>query len=338
MKVRNIKSLIFAVLCGFYAVVAGAATSLFSDYGQIQNVQNYSTNPFWSPTSPYNKRLPQPVYVQGADLNAGDCMNVVQSLVSVQCMARDNCKDTALADVRPAIMVQLSNLPGHNYVSACSGYIDGVFEEYVSRFGNQIPNRGVAFPTATVPNTNVVPTAPPVQIQNPYEQTAPQWQTEIQQRADELQSAQNNNPGAFPETIADFSFSERMANATTGYLPYKDKKAYQIPNFIGKAEYCNGAGKGTAECDSCNEFKDNPARYDCCVSGVADWKNNQCICKDNSQQWDATKKQCVAKPGSESNGNNGNNGNNQSGGNGGNGNNQGGVSEDYDEEAEFDIE
>ena len=34
-----------------------ATTTLFSKYGQIQNVQNYSSNPFWDPSSPYNQRV-----------------------------------------------------------------------------------------------------------------------------------------------------------------------------------------------------------------------------------------------------------------------------------------
>ena len=116
------KSLIFLtfMIGVIFTPLVAFSSSLFSNYGQIQNVQNYSTNPFWTPNSPYNKKLPQPVYVQGADLKAEDCINVVQSLVSVQCMARDNCKNTSLAEIRPTIMVQLSNLPGNNYVSACS--------------------------------------------------------------------------------------------------------------------------------------------------------------------------------------------------------------------------
>jgi len=152
MKKQILKSLFFAVFCGFYAFTATATTSLFSDYGQIQNVQNYSSNPFWSPNSPYNQRMPQPIYVQGPDLNTEDCMQIVQSLVAVQCMVRDNCKDTQLSEIRPAIMVQLSQLPGHNYVSSCSGYLDGAFEKYVEQYGNGVSNRPVDFPTAIVPN------------------------------------------------------------------------------------------------------------------------------------------------------------------------------------------
>ena len=257
MKKNFLKSLLCAVFCGFYAINATAATSLFSDYGQIQNVQHYSTNPFWTPNSPYNQRMPQPVYVQGADLTAEDCFKVVQSLVSVQCMARDNCKNTTLSDIRPTIMVQLSNLPGNNYVSACSGYIDGVFESYVAQYGNALPNRAVAFPAGTTPNQNLNGNSGVIQIENPYKQIPAKWQMEIKERSDELQQLQKQNGAgsehlsatAFPTTFEDLSFSERMAVKAEGYEPYKDASAYVIPNFVNKTEWCNGAGSGSPECN-----------------------------------------------------------------------------------------
>ena len=258
MKKHTLKSLLFAVLCGFYAFAATATTSLFSDYGQIQNVQNYSSNPFWTPNAPYNQRLPQPVYVQGADLNTEDCIKVVQSLVSVQCMARDNCRDTSLSEIRPTIMVQLSNLPGNNYVSACSGYIDGIFESYVAQYGNSLPNRAVAFPTASDPNPNVYNNNG-VQIQNPYKQTTPQWQQDMIDRRNELQYLQQQNGAGsenlsatdFPTTYADLSFSERMANTVESYRPYKDLDAYQGLNAQDITAWCNGDGSGS---QMCNEY------------------------------------------------------------------------------------
>lgn len=260
MKKGTFKSLLFAVFCGFCAFGATAATSLFSNYGQIQNVQNYSTNPFWTPNSPYNQRLPQPVYVQGADLNSEDCFKVVQSLVSVQCIARDNCKDTTLADIRPTIMVQLSNLPGNNYVSACSGYIDGVFESYVAQYGNNVPNRAVAFPNATEPNTNINNNNN-IQIQNPYKQEIPQWQQEIKERSQELQELQQQNSAgsehlsatAFPATYQDLNFGERMNIAAADYAQYKDKKAYVVPVFENTKEWCEGNGANTPECKGYNQ-------------------------------------------------------------------------------------
>jgi hypothetical protein len=188
MKNNPLKFLLFISGGMFYASCVFAASSLFSNYGQIQNVQNYSTNPFWTPNSPYNQRLPQPVYVQGADLNTEDCIKVVQSLVYVQCTARDNCKNTTLFDIRPAIMVQLSNLPGNNYVSACAGYIDGIYESYVQQYANVVPSRPVNFPTETVPNNAATDTR--IQIQNPYQQKIPKWKQELDERTQELEELQ----------------------------------------------------------------------------------------------------------------------------------------------------
>ena len=196
MKSAFVKFSLILIVGGFWALCANAATSLFSNYGQIQNVQNYSTNPFWTPNSPYNQRMPQPVYVQGPDLTTEDCMNVVQSLVSVQCMVRDNCKDTSLSDIRPAIMVQLSSLPGKNYVSACAGFIDGVYDLYVSYYGNNAPTAAkVAFPAATAPNPDVNPGAN--QIVNPYAEQIPQWKQEMDARAEELRTLQNQHAEQF---------------------------------------------------------------------------------------------------------------------------------------------
>ena len=252
MKTNTIKSLLFAVFCGFYAIVATAATSFFSDYGQIQNVQNYSTNPFWSPNSPYNQRMPQPVYIQGTDLGAEDCFPIVQSLVSVQCMARDNCKNTQLSEIRPEIMVQLSKLPGNNYVSACAGYLDGVFESYVEQYGNAIPNRPTPFPNATVPNPDLNDSK---NIQTPPQQ--PQWQIEMQERADELSELQRQNSGGdetltqtdFPATIADLSFSARQQLERDSIEPYKDLNAYTELNIKNLEQWCSdGANAKSPEC------------------------------------------------------------------------------------------
>ncbi len=240
------KSLLFVFVCAFCVFSARAAVSLFSDYGQIQNVQHYSSNPFWSPTAPYNQRLPQPVYATGTDLNADDCIKVVQSLVSVQCMARDNCKNTDLSDIRPTVMVQLSNLPGANYVSACSGYIDGVFESYQKQYGNSLPNRAVAFPGATTPNANIDDSGG-IQFENPYKQQPTKWQIEQKERSDELQRLQSQNGAGsehlsktdFPATYADLSFSERLENDRESLIPYKDASAYRTLNVKSKAEWCN---------------------------------------------------------------------------------------------------
>ena len=247
MKNKALKSLLFAIFCGFLGFVATAAVSIFSDYGQIQNVQNYSSNPFWTPDAPYNQRLPQPVYVQGADLNTEDCISIVQFYVSNECAVRDNCRNTTLSDIRPTIMVALSNLPKHNYVSACGGYIDGVFESYVKQFGNNVPNRPVAFPGAINPNPDVYNDTNQLQIENPYKIQTPKWQQEIKERNDELEALQRQNGAGgehvsytdFPATYADLSFSERINNERIGLEPFKDLNPYKTLNVKSESEWCS---------------------------------------------------------------------------------------------------
>lgn len=256
MKAGKIKSLIIAVFGCFYALCAHSAVSLFSDYGQIQNVQSYSTNPFWSPNAPYNQRMPQPVYVQGNNTTTDECIKILQSAIAFQCSARNNCINTALSDIRPAIIVQLSNLPGKPYGTACAGYLDTVFESYVAQFGNYAPTNRVAFPSGSnVPNPSINNNNNTIQIKNPYEVKTPQWQQEINERSRELQELQEQNGAgneglsatAFPTTYKDLSFSERMANEAAGYAPYKDKSAYQIINVQNSYDWCKNH-QGSPEC------------------------------------------------------------------------------------------
>ncbi len=311
MKKNCFKSLIFAFVCGFYALGSIAAVSLFSDYGQIQNVQNYSSNPFWSPNSPYNQRLPQPVYATGADLNAEDCIKVVQSLVSVQCMARDNCKDTDLSDIRPTVMVQLSNLPGANYVSACSGYIDGVFESYKRQYGNKLPNRQTAFPNATVPNPDIEDTGG-IKFENPYKREPTKWQTEQKERSDELAALQAQNGVGneylsttdFPATYADLSFSERIKNDRNSLMPYKDAHPYRTLNIISTAEWCKDSDhKNSEDCLNwlCNgngkEAKTQKCiTYRCSKSDYYDKNKEECkrnqLCAKNKNSEECMRYRC----------------------------------------------
>ena len=262
MKAGKIKSLLLTIFGCFYAIFAYSATSLFSDYGQIQNVQNYSTNPFWTPNSPYNQKMPQPVYVQGTAISNDECVKVLQSAVAMQCMARDNCKNTSLADIRPAVVVQLSNLPNKAYSTACIGYLDTVYESYVAQYGNNAPTGRVNFPNATTPNPSLNNNNAPI-IPNPYEIKTPKWQQEINERSQELQRLQSQtnsvNTGltatAFPTTYADLSFTERMANETEGYAPYKGTTAYRTINVnFNTADWCSSHA-GAPECKKYEEAK-----------------------------------------------------------------------------------
>lgn len=193
-----------------------------SKYGNIQNVQNYSSNPFWSPNAPYNQRMPVPVYAQGAELTAAECQQVVSQVIAVQCGLRNNCGGMQMSDIRPAIMVQLSQMTEHNYVSACSGFVDTAFNEYKTQ--HAVATGHANFPTALVPGSNTNQGAPTVNIQNPYAVQTPQWLGDIVERSGELAKMQAQNaepvelqPTAMPTTYADVSFSERMANEKAGY-------------------------------------------------------------------------------------------------------------------------
>ena len=271
MKPDFTKSLLFVIFGIFYAFGGNAASSIFSNYGQIQNVQNYSSNPFWTPNSPYNSSVPRPVYVQGTDLDTKECTNVVKSLVAVQCMVRDNCKNTKLSEIRREIMVQLSELPNHNYVTACAGFIDGAYDDYVEQYGNALSTRPVAFPNGTMPTQ----TNNDIQIENPYKQKTPKWQNEIKERANELAALQRQNGGnnahltatAFPTTYADYSFSDRIENEFAGLEPYKDLKAYRELNVKTTAEWC--ADTEHQKTQECMDFL--------CSEGGADATTFECI-------------------------------------------------------------
>lgn len=240
-----------AVICGAFAVDFPTTTTQqpFSKSGQIQNVQNYSSNPFWSPDAPYNQRMPVPVYVQGTDVNTSDCQRIVSSLISSYCSTRNNCLGLSLSDVRPTITVQLANLPNHNFVTPCSGYIDTEFESYVKQNAIAAPTgKAIAFPTATTPNPEV--NSQEYKFENPYAPKLPEWNgepwaEEMQERKKELQQLQSQNATGsnqvvkadFPETFADLSFTERQQILKEGYAPYAGTSAYKQINIESEESY-----------------------------------------------------------------------------------------------------
>lgn len=238
MRVNS--SIFFAISALILTSAHAAGPVPFSQYGVIQNVQNYSTNPHWDANGPYNQRLPQPVYVQGVQIETAECQQVVAGLVATQCAMRNNCRDARLSDIRPGVMLQLSQIPSGNYATACVGYIDSAFENYVKQYGYAMPTGVEQFPNAVVDEP-----APQIEIQNPYKKSAPDWATEMMERKQELLDLQAQN-GAnqieltkteFPTVFADLSFQDRMNNLATGYEPYKDKKAYIPIKVEDKASY-----------------------------------------------------------------------------------------------------
>ena len=229
---------VFGAYFAHSAIAAQNAPSAFSTYGLIQPVNKYSSNPFWNMDSPYNQRMPVPVYATGADLNTGDCNRVVETLVATYCASHNYCTDSRINDVRPTVMVQLSQLPGHNFATSCGGYIDSVFEKYQKTYGNTSTGTVHYTTTPTAQQTNTV------QYQNPLQQKTNSYQTGVMERAAELERLQRATtaspelePTDFPITTADLSFTDRLANITAGYEPYKDLNPYKTPQFESDEEY-----------------------------------------------------------------------------------------------------
>ncbi len=219
-----------------------------SQYGLIQNVQDYSSNPFWTKNSPYNQKFPQPVYVTGPELTSSDCQATVGALISSYCSLNNNCVGMMLSDVRPVVMLQLSRMPGHNYATSCAGYIDSEFDSYLATYSIAVPNGMVSFPGATVANPEY--NAPEFEIQNPYERrdgtwNGEEWQRERKDRIQELKDLQAANGAGnekivkteYPTTFADLSFTERMDALQSGYEPFKDASAYRGMTIESEDEY-----------------------------------------------------------------------------------------------------
>jgi hypothetical protein len=232
-------ALLFLLHAAFCLPPAGAVDFPLSKYGQIQNAQGYSSNPYFNPSSPYNQRMPVPIYAQGTELNAGDCRAIADSVVAQQCAQRNNCAGMKLSDIRPAIVIQLSNLQGRNYVSSCIGYVDSAFEAYMNNSA-LLPEGG--FPTAFPAGTGTTAAKPSSKLvlENPFKvPDPPQWLEDRIDRQAELRELQRQNGAEdvelvatkMPATYADLSFTERMANEKAGFDVWKNAKAYHTINI-----------------------------------------------------------------------------------------------------------
>jgi uncharacterized repeat protein (TIGR02543 family) len=229
---------VFGAYFAHGAIAAQNSPSAFSTYGLIQPVQKYSSNPFWNTNSPYNQRMPVPIYATGADLTSGDCNRVVENLVASYCASNNYCSDSRLGDVRPTVMVQLSQLPGHNFATSCGGYIDSVFEKYQEQHGNVSTGTVHYTATPTIKTTNTT------SYENPLKRELNEYQIGVMERTAELEQLQRATtaspelePTYFPKTTADLSFTDRVANTTAGYEQYKDLNPYKTPQFETDAEF-----------------------------------------------------------------------------------------------------
>lgn len=227
----------FSLVSGIGAAILFAANAMcstpFSQYGMIQNVQSYSSNPFYNANSA-TISAPKIVYASGPALKAGDCERVIMALVENECASLNRCQSTKLADIRPNLMVKLSALPGYNYASSCAGYIDTIFDNYVKNAKtNTIVQPYAVFSGTTTTNTTV--------LQTPQtNQNVPAWKAEYNERAAELKALQaqtKTTPDTFiqtdfPKTFDDLSFEERNNIKSQGYEPYKDAQVYTSLNIV----------------------------------------------------------------------------------------------------------
>lgn len=242
---------VIAAFCGFARMSNAAQSNVpFSQHGVIQNVQNYSSNPFWNPNAPYNQRMPTPVYAQGTDVKTSECQGLAAALIEQQCSMRNNCVNTRLMDIRPAMMVQMSQMPGGNYSTACAGYLDSAFEEY-KKTHTVTTNVPTPFPTPTVQTAPTVNTYTNTVSTNTVQtgvlpnQRMPEWASESRARQAEIQTLQQQTGGTvgpiepteFPTTYADLSFTERMENERAGYEPFQGKSAYVQIEFETEEEF-----------------------------------------------------------------------------------------------------
>ncbi len=277
------QSVICISVCALMAGELHADTKPFSRYGLIQGVQNYSSNPFWSPNAPYNMRMPVPVYVNGPDVKTDECQALVADLVSVTCAQMNNCRGTKLSDVRPSVMLQLSQMSGdRNYATACMGYIDWAYNEYMK--SNSI-NKNATFPTYAVPNPMVATSA------TTKTETKPQWQSDMESRAAELASYhdQTSAPAAisnseFPKTYADVSFEKRIENEKLGYEPFKEAKAYNTIKLesAAEAQARREAALKKKDQEACDALKRNSNETQ---NKVTDTFCKQCREHDPYKQW-----------------------------------------------------
>lgn len=221
-------------LLGTGVTFAVNSVPIASNYGLVQNTPGYLPGAVWTSDTSYNQRVPQAVYAKGPDLSTADCQQIVAAAVARFCSENNRCRGTNLLDVKPNVTILLAQLPNHNYASACGGFIDSEYKNYMENYSDVMQvQRSVPFPVATNPNPTIVFGG------GTKNNTLSQAERENQDRANELATLQAQNgaggehltAAVFPTTYSDLSFAERAANAAKGYEPYKDKSAYVMPKW-----------------------------------------------------------------------------------------------------------
>ncbi len=263
----------FATILSMVTAAHSVSFPTPSNYGTIQNVQNYSMHPYWNVDSSYNMRMvPQVIPVYGPDLSGTDCTNVITAFLPVVCATKNNCIGMNANDVKADIMVQLSQLKDNNYVTSCLGFIDSAFDSYIKNNTNNV--MPTSFPTGT--NYQEFPSANTPSIDSGL----PVWKQEELKREAELKNLQSKTAidtslkkNSMPGTIDDVEFGDRMANLKAGYEPYKDAKIYHEIDVV----YSDNSNYNTKQCKSdtdCPCPAGSLESFGKCVNGYCDF--SQC--------------------------------------------------------------
>lgn len=207
----------------FLMIWAGLACTAFgaATISTMDNVENYSSSPFWSINGPYNQKFPTPVYVKGPSLTAAECQTAVNSAIWTQCSFMNNCVGLTIEDIRPGVIMELTTKTDGNYATSCAAYIDSAFDLYQQRIGGTVMPSD--FPVAGYkPGTNVQnsPRANPFS----YGNQVPDYEFEQDLRQAELQAMQRQTaqiPGLtatdMPTTFEDLDFATRMNVINEGF-------------------------------------------------------------------------------------------------------------------------
>ena len=199
----------FRILSIFFSILFSAKLDAYT-YNHNNLIKNTSSEQI-----NYIHGKLTPVVIDKMNINTEKCKSVVSGIIISECSLRNNCKDMSLMDIKPIVMVRLSKIPGGNFISACNGFIDSEFNNYLlSQKG------GVSFPKAVKNNSNLTDFSYKSQNYNSNKLT----KTDM------------------PKTINDLSFAQRLNNKKKGYeqwRPVYDNEGncikncpYTIPNFL----------------------------------------------------------------------------------------------------------
>jgi len=210
----------------------GHGPTPFSGSGLIHGIPGgHTTMPGWHPGAHYAQRPPRPIFATGTELNAGDCQVITFNIIRHECsLTPDNCRGAQLHQIRPAILRQLSAIPGHNFITACGGFIDGAWAEF-QRDNQGVPARPAhGMPTQFPAATGGAGTATgggQLITQNPFERHLPLWMEEFIERSEEMgvhhraqQHTVDFRPTQMPGHISDISLTERIQLTQAGMADF----------------------------------------------------------------------------------------------------------------------